>query len=47
MYKKKHIIILFTSRYMGRNNDNSKKAHDMGFKFTKKQLKDWELNIIN
>lgn len=41
LYKKNYIIILFTSRFMGRNNDNSSKAHKMGFQFTKKQLKKW------
>ncbi len=41
LYKKNYNIILFTSRFMGRNNDNSNKANKMGFQFTKKQLKKW------
>lgn len=41
LYKKNYNIILFTSRFMGRNNDNYRKAHNMGFQFTKNQLKKW------
>ena len=43
LYKNNHKIILFTSRYMGRNNDNKKKAKEEGYEFTKKQLKKWRL----
>ena len=36
LFKKKIYIILFTSRFMGRNNDNVLKAKRMGYKFTEK-----------
>lgn len=41
---KKHKIIIFTSRFMGRNNDVQKKAVKQGYKFTSNQLKKWKLN---
>lgn len=41
LYKKNYNIILFTSRFMGRNKDDSIKAYKMGFQFTKNQLKKW------
>lgn len=44
LFKKKIYIILFTGRFMGRNNDNALKAKRMGYKLTKKQLKKWGLN---
>ena len=44
LYKKNHIII-FTSRYMGRNNENIKKAKAQGYKKTLKQLKKWKLKF--
>jgi hypothetical protein len=34
-------IIIFTSRYMGRNKDNSKKAQKQGYKKTFNQLNKW------
>ncbi len=43
LFQKNIYIILFTSRYMGRNNDNQIKAKKMGYKFTEKQLKKWGL----
>ena len=36
-------IIIFTSRFMGRCNENSQKAKAMGFDLTKKQLNSWGL----
>lgn len=42
--KKKFKIILFTSRFMGRTNENKTKAKKIGYKFTKMQLKKWGLN---
>lgn len=36
-----YYIKIFTSRFMGRNNQNVKKAKKQGFLFTKKQLKKW------
>ncbi len=44
LYEKNHIII-FTSRYMGRNNDDIKKAKLQGYKKTLKQLKKWNLKF--
>tara|TARA_Y100000992_G_C20937666_1_gene337494 strand:- start:164 stop:526 length:363 start_codon:yes stop_codon:yes gene_type:complete len=44
LYKKNKIII-FTSRYMGRNNDNIKKAKSQGYQKTFRQLKSWGLNF--
>ena len=32
LYEKGHTIKIFTDRYMGRNNDNVKKAYKVGFK---------------
>ena len=43
LYNFGYYIKLFTSRYMGRNNENLSKAKKQGFKMTKKQLKDWNL----
>ncbi len=40
---KKNRIILFTSRFMGRNKDNTALAKKQGYEFTKKQLKKWKL----
>ena len=44
-YKNKFVIKIFTSRYMGRNNENSVKAKKMGYNFTKKQLKRWGVSF--
>jgi len=44
-YDKGHKIIIFTGRYMGRNNDNPKKAYKQGYKFTLDQLKNWGLKF--
>ena len=38
LYYQGHYIIIFTARYMGRNNDNVNKAKKMGYNFTFKQL---------
>ena len=35
--------MIYTARFMGRNNDNAKKAKKQGYKFTKKQLDSWGL----
>ena len=37
-------IILFTSRFMGRTNENQRKAKSLGYKLTKDQLKRWGLS---
>ena len=41
----KNKIIIFTSRYMGRNNENIKKAKAQGYSKTFKQLKGWGLKF--
>jgi len=43
LYKKNFKIIIFTSRFMGRNKDNVMKANKSGYKFTEKQLQKWKL----
>lgn len=41
----KYMIVIFTSRFMGRNNENVKKAKSQGYKFTFKQLKNWKVRF--
>ena len=43
LYEKGFFIKIFTSRFMGRNNENVLKAKKQGFKMTSKQLKKWKL----
>ena len=43
LYYDGYIIKVFTSRYMGRNKENISKAKKQGYKFTKNQLKKWNL----
>jgi len=43
LYAKGFYIKIFTSRFMGRNNENVFKAKKQGYIFTKKQLLDWGL----
>ena len=45
LYSEGHYIKIFTSRYMGRNNDNIKKAYKQGYQSTYKQLKSWGLKF--
>ena len=44
LYTKGFIIKIFTSRFMGRNNEDVKLAKKKGFSFTKTQLKKWKIN---
>ena len=44
LHSQGYYIKIFTSRFMGRNKENIKKAYLQGFSFTKKQLKKWNLN---
>jgi len=44
-YEDKYIIKIFTARYMGRNNENIRKAKKMGYDLTYKQLKRWGLKF--
>tara|TARA_B100001093_G_scaffold192721_1_gene185247 strand:- start:6656 stop:7027 length:372 start_codon:yes stop_codon:yes gene_type:complete len=41
LYNYGYTIIFFTSRFMGRTNNNAQKAHSLGFQLTKNQLKKW------
>ena len=43
LFDKGYMIKLFTSRYMGRNNDSISKAKKQGYKMTLNQLKKWNL----
>jgi hydroxymethylpyrimidine pyrophosphatase-like HAD family hydrolase len=45
LYFQGHYIILFTSRYMGRNKENVINAKKQGYNFTYKQLKKWGLSF--
>lgn len=45
LYKNNYKIIIFTSRFMGRNNDNIKHAYNDGYEFTKRQLMNWGVNF--
>ena len=41
----KHTIIIFTARYMGRNDGKISMAKKQGYKKTYSQLKKWKLNF--
>tara|TARA_A100001015_G_scaffold162864_1_gene180990 strand:- start:1441 stop:1773 length:333 start_codon:yes stop_codon:yes gene_type:complete len=43
LFKKNYYIKIFTSRYMGRNNDNMPLVKKKYYLKTKKQLKSWDL----
>ena len=43
LYDNGYKILIYTARFMGRNNDNVKKANKQGYKLTKKQLDSWGL----
>ena len=43
LYDEGNYIKLFTSRYMGRFNEDVKKAKKVGFKFTEKQMLNWKI----
>lgn len=47
LYDSGHTIKIFTARYMGRNNENIRKAKKQGYKFTYNQLKKWDLKFHN
>ena len=44
LFSNGYYIKIFTARFMGRNNDNIKKASKQGYNFTKLQLKKWRIN---
>ena len=41
LYEAGNTIILFTARYMGKNNESIDLAYNEGYEFTKKQLERW------
>jgi hypothetical protein len=43
LYDQGFYIKIYTSRFMGRNKDNIRKANLQGFQFTSKQLKKWKI----
>lgn len=43
LYEQNNYILIFTSRFMGRSNENVRLANRKGYKFTKKQLNNWGL----
>jgi capsule biosynthesis phosphatase len=43
LYDKGFLIIIFTGRYMGRNNNNIYKAKKQGLKLTMLQLRKWKV----
>ena len=43
LYDSGYFIKIFTARYMGRNNQNQKKARLQGFNLTSKQLTNWKV----
>ena len=44
LFNQGYYIKIFTSRFMGRNNENFIKAKKQGYLFTRKQLKSWGLS---
>ena len=47
LFNKGHYIKIYTSRFMGRNNENKKKAYTQGFAITKNQLQKWGVKYNN
>ena len=45
LYDEGNKIIIFTARFMGRTNNDYKKAHELGYKFTINQLQSWNLKF--
>ena len=43
LYSKGYYIKIFTSRFMGRSNENTRLAKKRGYELTKSQLKKWGL----
>ena len=44
LYNKGYFIKIFTARFMGRSNENHKKAKKRGFLKTEQQLKKWKIS---
>ena len=45
LYDAGNTIIIFTARFMGRTDNDSKKAYELGYKFTLIQLQRWNLKF--
>ena len=45
LYSDGNRIIIFTARYMGRTNNNTEKAKQLGYEKTFQQLKSWGLDF--
>ena len=45
IYSDGHRVIIFTARFMGRSNENVNLAKKMGYQFTYRQLKKWNLKF--
>tara|TARA_A100001388_G_C28529403_1_gene384818 strand:- start:212 stop:547 length:336 start_codon:yes stop_codon:yes gene_type:complete len=45
LHQNGHKIFIFTARYMGRTCNDFKKAHEIGYSFTFKQLKKWNVKF--
>jgi hypothetical protein len=43
LYQRGHVIKIFTSRFMGRSNENINRAILRGYELTQKQLKKWKV----
>ena len=47
LHDKGNKIIIFTARFMGRTNNDYKKAHELGYEFTLGQLKKWNVKFCD
>ena len=45
LYDAGNTIIIFTARFMGRTDNDYKKAYELGYKFTLIQLQSWNLKF--
>ena len=45
LHEKGNYIIIFTARFMGRTNNNYKKAYELGYELTHNQLCEWNLKF--
>ena len=44
LYEEGNEIIIFTARYMGRNDNDISKAYNEGYELTRSQLEKWKVN---
>ena len=45
LYEKGNTIVMYTSRYMKRTNNDSDKVHSLGYDFTLNQLQSWGIKF--